>query len=84
MNPKELIALADDADLLEVGRKAVESTLIQYRDNRISAFRNNGLVIREKDGRDSCTIRLGAEQCVAIALRAIASHLEGKGQPDNE
>jgi hypothetical protein len=58
---------------LEIGRKAVEDVLIEWRDERLSALgRNNGLVIRERDGRDSSIIRLTIEDALRIGLKAIA------------
>ena len=68
--------LAEDDKLLEVGRREVENVLIDWRDNRLSSVRNNGLVIREKDGKDSSVIRMGAEDAIRIGLRAIVSTLE--------
>lgn len=76
MKPEELRKLADDQMLLEMGRRAIEDTLIEFRDSRISVLRRNGLVCREKDGTESSIIRLGPEQAVRIALLAIADHLE--------
>lgn len=71
--------IADNEELLEVGRKAIEDTLIEWRDNRLSEFmRGNGLVIREKDGSESSIIRFGPETALSIGLKAIAKHLENK------
>ena len=69
----KLEEIAQDRALLEVGRKAVEDVLIEWRDSRISMFnRGNGLVIREKDGKDSHIIRMGPEDAIRIGLEAIA------------
>ena len=77
MNLKEI---AENEELLEIGRLAVEKTLIEWRDNRLSEFmRNNGCVVKEKDGTDSHIIRFGPETCIAIGLRAIAEHIDSKG-----
>lgn len=65
----------NSAELLEVGRKAVEDALIVLRDNRISRNRNNGLVIKEYDGTSSSVIRLGPEEAIRIGLKAIEEHL---------
>ena len=47
------------------------------RDSRIGIMgRNNGLVIKEKDGSASGTIRLGTETALKIGIEAIADHLE--------
>lgn len=67
--------IIDNDELLEVGRKAVEDTLIDFRDSRLSQpLRGNGLVIREKDGKDSHIIRFGPEVAINIALKAILEH----------
>lgn len=78
----ELRAIAADPALLNIGRKAVEDTLIDFRDRRISLLnRGNGLVARERDGGDSDVIRLGTEDALRIALRAIADHLDTASSP---
>lgn len=69
--------IAKDDDLLEIGRRAVEQTLIEWRDSRLSELtRGNGLVIREMDGSDSYIIRFGPETCLKIGLKAIADHIK--------
>lgn len=73
MNKEAIKALAEDPVLLEVGRRAVEDVLIDMRDSRMFTIRNNGLVIKEKDGSESSIIRMGAENAVSLALRAIAA-----------
>lgn len=83
MNNNEIVdcikAIADDKILLEIGRAAVEDMLIDWRDSRLSeGMRGNGLVIREKDGRESSTIRFGPETCIRVGLVAIAKHLGEK------
>ncbi len=71
--------IANNAKLLEAGRKAVEDVLVDWRDNRLSEFaRGNGLVIREKDGRDSSIIRFGPETALRIGIKAIYKALGGK------
>ncbi len=73
----DLKSIAENEELLEIGRKAIEKTLIEWRDNRLSEFmRNNGLVCREKDGTASSIIRFGPETALSIGLKAIAKHLE--------
>ncbi len=66
----KLLSELTDADL-EVGRKAVEDVLIEWRDSRLSVLRNNGLVVKEADGKDSSIIRMGTEDAVRIAAKAI-------------
>lgn len=67
---KEVVELSDE--LLEIGRKAIEDTLVEWRDNRLSELnRGNGLVIREKGGEDSSIIRFGPETALRIGLKAM-------------
>ena len=77
LNRKQILAeIAENNELLEVGRKAIEDVLIDWRDNRLSEFtRGSGLVIREKDGQESSIIRLGSEDALRIGLKAIAEVL---------
>jgi len=70
-----LTELAENADALEVGRRAIEDELIEYRDSRLSQLRANGLVVKEPDGTPSDTIRFGPETGLKIALRAMAEYL---------
>ena len=73
----DLKELADNRELLEVARKAIEDELIWMRDAHVSSpFRNNGLVVKEKDGKHSSIIRFGAEEAMRIGLKAISKHLE--------
>lgn len=72
--------LADDDEALwQVARRAIEDDLIEFRDSRLSMpLRNNGLVVKEKDGTPSDLIRFGPEIAVKIALRALADHYAAK------
>lgn len=71
--------LANNEEMMEVGRQAIEDVLVSWRDSRMSVIgRGNGLVVYEADGRASSVIRLGPEMAVAIALRAIANKMESK------
>ncbi len=58
-------------ELLEVGRKAIEDALVEWRDSRLAEIRNNGLVIKEKDGKDSSIIRFGPEAALRIGIEAM-------------
>lgn len=59
------LSIAENDSLLEIGRKAIEDALVEWRDSRMSMFtRGNGLVIREKDGSDSSIIRFGPESAL--------------------
>lgn len=71
----EVLEIIENSELLEVGRKAVEDELVQYRDARVSQMRGNGLAIMEADGTASPVIRMGVEQAITIALKAIAERL---------
>ncbi len=74
---EEMMKIVDDAVLLEVGRKAIEDELVDWRDNRLSQFyRGNGLVIRESDGKDSSIIRFGPETALRIGIKAIAESIK--------
>lgn len=69
----------DNPEALERGRKAVEDALVDLRDARIGLVgRGNGLVIAEKDGKPSHIIRLGMEDAIRIALKAIAASASSK------
>ena len=72
--------LADDHELLwNVARLAIEDELVEWRDSRLSMLtRNNGFVIKERDGSESTIIRFGPETGVRIALLALADHLEAE------
>lgn len=71
-------ALEPNVKLLEIGRKAIEDALIDWRDNRLSEFtRGNGLVVREKDGKDSSIIRFGPETALKIGMKAMGETLKG-------
>ena len=60
------------AELLEIGRKAIEATLIEWRDSRLSMLnRANGLVVKEKDGSASSIIRFGPEAALRIGMKAM-------------
>jgi len=72
----DLESIINDPALLEIGRQAVEKALKEFRDDRISMPRGNGLVIREKDGSPSSIIRFGPEHCLKIGLTAITEHLK--------
>lgn len=79
--PVVLRRLADDKKLMEVGRKAIEDALIEWRDAGLSQLqRNNGLCIRYKDGTASPIVRFGPEVGVMIALKAIADAIEQEAQ----
>lgn len=76
MKKGELGKILLTADMLEVGRKAIEDVLIEWRDSRLSELgRNNGLVVKEKDGKDSSIIRFGPEMALSIGIKAILKML---------
>lgn len=62
----------------EIARKAIEDELIDWRERRLSLLgRGNGLVVKEADGTESSTIRMGPETAVRIGLRAILESDDG-------
>lgn len=68
--------IADDPMVLEIGRRAIEDELIEWRDDGLQEmFRNNGLVVKSVDGMSSSIIRFGPEFALRIALIAIADSL---------
>jgi len=73
-----LKTISEDSTLLEVARAAIEDALVDLRDAGIFTLRNNGLVIKGKDGSPSYIIRMGSEDAIRIGLQAICKHLEGK------
>lgn len=84
VNVPDLLKIARDAELLEIGRQAIEHELVEWRDSGISTLRNNGFVIKSKDGKLSNIIRFGPEVGIKIALEAIAKHLESLEKPNAE
>lgn len=73
-----LRALAEDGELIEVARKAIEDELIEWRDSMMFTICGNGFAIRGKDGTPSPIIRFRTDVGLCIALEAIAKHLEAK------
>lgn len=67
--------LAENRELLEIARKAIEDQAIEFRDARLSVIRGNGIVCREPNGEASNIIRFGPETAVRIGLKAIADKL---------
>lgn len=68
---------ADQKIMYEIGRLAVEDVLVSLRDSCISfPMRNNGCVIKSKEGEASSIIRLPVEDVVRIAMEAMADYLE--------
>lgn len=72
--------LADDPAAVAAAHREIQAVLVELRDSRFSLLgRGNGLVIRERDGTDSASIRMSTPEAVRVALRAIAGHLRGGG-----
>lgn len=74
--------IAGDKELLyNVGRLAVEDVLIDFRDSGIYLLgRNNGLVVKHKDGTPSDGIRLTIEDALRLGMQAMADHLEKENE----
>lgn len=66
-------------EILEIGRLAVEDSLVELRDARLSVMRNNGLVIKERDGSPSSIIRLHIEGALGIGIQAMLKALVERG-----
>ena len=76
-NAEVLRFVAENPAMIEVGRQAIEKTLMEWRDDRLSEFmRGTGLVIRERDGSESSIIRFGPETALRIGLKAIADSMD--------
>jgi hypothetical protein len=74
--PSNLLRQIADDDLMYTAHKALEDILVEWRDIRLSTpFVANGLVVKEKDGKPSATIRLATKEGIQIALRAIADRM---------
>lgn len=71
-------AIAEDPRLMEIGRRAVEDELIEWRDARRFTLRANGYCVRESDGQSSDIVRFGPEFGCRIALESIASAIEAE------
>ena len=79
MSAEELRKIANNDELLEVGRKAVEDLAIEFRDSGIMQMRNNGICCRYCDGTSSDVIRFGPETAIKVGLEAIANFIESQG-----
>lgn len=67
----KLLSEITPADI-EVARRRIEDALIEFRDLRVSmAHVGNGLVVRERDGKDSSMIRLSTADAIRIAIKAM-------------
>lgn len=56
-------------ELIERIRLKIEDELIDRRDSRIVILsRENGLVVREKDGTESSLIRMTTKEAIIIAI----------------
>lgn len=57
-------------EVVEQIRLEIENQLIEWRDNRTSVIgRGNGLVIRERDGKESSIIRMTTGDAVHFAIK---------------
>jgi len=71
-----LAEAVQSVEIRELARKAVEDELIEFRDAGLSMpFRNNGCVVKYRDGSSSDIIRFGPEVAVSVGVRAVAHHL---------
>ena len=71
----KLLSEVTDDDI-SAAHLALEDQLVEMRDSRMFVWLGgrppgNGLVIREKDGSDSATIRLPTRVAIEAAIKAI-------------
>lgn len=65
-------AIAESNEMLDIGVREIDATLVELRDSRSSIYSQTGLVCAEADGNRSDVIRLTPRQALYIAMRAIA------------
>ena len=81
---QDLSSIYNNDELLEIGRKAIEDELVQWRNDGLSTMmRGNGFCIKSKDGTPSSIIRFGPEVGLKIALQAIEKHLTNKEEKND-
>lgn len=59
-----------DDTALEVARKAVEDTLIEFRDSSMFMIGGNGFVVRNRDGSASDIMRFSTAVGLSIGIKA--------------
>lgn len=69
--------VADDPYLLNIAHQRIEDAAVAMRDAGMSVVRANGIVCRDYDSTPSSMIRISTPDAVALALQAIADHLDG-------
>lgn len=69
-----------DTDALTAAWIALQETLIDFRDRRISQICNNGLCIKEFDGSPSNVIRISTKLAVEIAVKTYLKYINA-GKP---
>jgi hypothetical protein len=74
----QLRDLADRPDMMKAVHLAVEDELIDLRDRGIFTIHANGLVCRDKDGRDSYIVRIGTGPAIQQILRILADKLDAE------
>lgn len=70
-----LTELAKDDALIERVRLRIEDELVDWRDNRRSMLCNNGLTIKEKDGRPSEIIRFRTDAAIRLMLQYMSEEV---------
>jgi hypothetical protein len=68
---------AGDEYLLNIAHQRIEDVVIEMRDMNAFVLRANGIVCRDYDSTPSSMIRISTPDAVALALQAIADHLDG-------
>lgn len=72
-----LRSVAEDEYLLNIAHQKIEDIAIEMRDSCMFVMTQNGINVRESDGSPSNMIRISTPGAVAIALKALADHLDG-------
>lgn len=71
--------VAGDKTVAEVAVNEIRTTLIEFRDSRISFFnKGNGFAIVEENGQPSPHIRIWTPDAVRMTLEAVSKHLRAE------
>ncbi len=63
---------------IESARLAIEDTLIERREARLSMMNRNGLCIFERDGTPSPSIRMSVPEAIMLAIETINAERANK------
>jgi len=80
----ELEDLAEQPYLIDCGCHEVEKSLVDMRDDGTHVWcANYGLVIKDREGGDSCIIRMYFDEALRISLRRIAHQIRMQAKAGN-